>query len=207
LDGNFAYDGCCNNDEDIAAKSLALDYDAQNDRALIYICGQEVPGGGANLILMATNNELANTFCQRCDHPQGSDPGTLLFDQGLGLLLCGNTEYNATLWRFSAADGVLQAAETLVVTGDPDAELLGLALFDGKLYGAGYAENNQGSWVGVSAAQTSLPRTWSNGSGLSSTADITLIDPPDDSVVDWLNPVIDTGGGQYDAMLTRRETP
>jgi hypothetical protein len=90
---------------------------------------------------------------------------------------------------------------------DPESQFWGAQWHDGKVFAAGMCTDAVGSWEDCSASQSSMPRTWTTGGGLSSTENLTLVDPPDDAVSDWLSPVIDTGGGGQDALLFWRDAP
>jgi hypothetical protein len=206
LNGDFEADGCSSTYDDFYAESFALEYEPLSMVTKLYMTGFEGQAGGADMVLLATDSAYNGLFCRTWETAQGARTSGIAADGSGGLLVAGHSDYDAGLWRFSAADGSIQAAQ-LFVNPDFDSDFTDLMLLGSDVLCVGYGQGIASSWQDAAGTQSSASHTWSLAAGNSFMENLSLGDPAGDSTVEWTSPVLDTGGGMDDCIITRRAAP
>jgi hypothetical protein len=206
LNGDFEADGCSSAYNNFYAESFAVEYEPLSMVTNLYMTGFEIPPAPTNLVLLATNSAYSGLFCRTWENGLGTRASGIAVDGSGGLLVAGHSDYDAGLWRFSAADGSIQAAQ-LFANPDADSDLLDILSLGSDVLCVGYGQGIESTWQDASGTQSSFARTWSLASGLSYTEGLTIGDPSGDSTAEWMNPVLDDGGGLDDSIIALRPVP
>lgn len=206
LNGDFEADGSCIAYSDFIADALALDYDEIGAKTNLYILGLDKVAGSFELELVGTDTNRASLFARTWENGTMNRGAGIELLGASDLLVCGHSDYDATLWRFSRSDGSALANRSLV---EPmvDSDLLDLVPLGSEVLVAGYGQGVAGSWTELSGTQSSISHPWLFGAGLSYSETPAITDPNGDSVADWTGAVMDVVKPQDDSIIGRQPLP
>lgn len=207
LNGDFEVDGSCIAYSDFTADAFALEYDEAEAKTNLYLLGlDKVAGMEYEIEIVGTDTNRASLFAQTWENgTMNRGAGISLLGAG-DLLVCGHSDYDATLWRFSRLDGSALGNRSLA---EPmvDSDLLDLLPQGNDVLVAGYGQGVSGSWTELSGTQAAVSHPWLFGAGLSYVETPPIGDPGGDAVLVWQDPVQDIDKPQDDSIIGRQPVP